>query len=149
MNKLKQRWNITSNFQFFTILMVFAITGSTSALIAKPILTFIGITKESVNIWLYYPLYIIIILPIYKILLLFIGTLAGQRDFFWNFKTPYTGDSWISIPKPFESGLISSMVSRGISMQQGNGWMSNTIKHGGLYCRIVKHIFKYYIITYL
>ena len=85
MNKLKQRWNITSNFQFFTILMVFAITGSTSALIAKPILTFIGITKESVNIWLYYPLYIIIILPIYKILLLFIGTLAGQRDFFWNF----------------------------------------------------------------
>lgn len=85
MNKLKQRWNITSNFQFFTILMVFAITGSTSALIAKPILTFIGITKESVNIWLFYPLYIIIILPIYKILLLFIGTLAGQRDFFWNF----------------------------------------------------------------
>ena len=86
MNKLKQRWNITSNFQFFTILMVFAITGSTSALIAKPILTFIGITKESVNIWLYYPLYIIIILPIYKILLLFIGTLAGQRDFFWKKK---------------------------------------------------------------
>ncbi len=85
MNKLKQRWNITSNFQFFIILLVFAITGSTSALIAKPILTFIGITKESVSIWLYYPLYIIIILPIYKVLLLLIGTLAGQRNFFWNF----------------------------------------------------------------
>ena len=85
MNKLKQRWNITSNFHFFIILLVFAITGSTSALIAKPILTFIGITKESVSIWLYYPLYIIIILPIYKVLLLLIGTLAGQRNFFWNF----------------------------------------------------------------
>ena len=85
MNKLKQRWNITSNFQFFIILLVFAITGSISALIAKPILTFIGITKESVSIWLYYPLYIIIILPIYKVLLLLIGTLAGQRNFFWNF----------------------------------------------------------------
>ena len=85
MNKLKQRWNSTSNFQFFIILLVFAITGSTSALIAKPILTFIGITKESVSIWLYYPLYIIIILPIYKVLLLLIGTLAGQRNFFWNF----------------------------------------------------------------
>ena len=85
MNKLKQRWNITSNFQFFIILLVFAITGSTSALIAKPILTCIGITKGSVSIWLYYPLYIIIILPIYKVLLLLIGTLAGQRNFFWNF----------------------------------------------------------------
>ena len=85
MNKLKQRWNITSNFQFFTILLVFAITGSTSALIAKPILTFIGITKESVGIWLYFPLYIIIILPIYKVILLIIGTMAGQHTFFWNF----------------------------------------------------------------
>lgn len=85
MNKLKQRWNITSNFQFFIILLVFALTGSTSAYIAKPILTFIGITKESVSLWLYYPLYIIIILPIYKVLLLLIGTLAGQHTFFWNF----------------------------------------------------------------
>ncbi len=85
MNKLKQRWNITSNYQLFIILLVFAITGSTSALIAKPILAFIGITKESVSIWLYYPLYIIIILPIYKVLLFLIGTLFGQRTFFWNF----------------------------------------------------------------
>lgn len=85
MNKLKQRWNISSNFQLFIILLVFAITGSTSALIAKPILAFLGITKGSVGVWLYYPLYIIIILPIYKVLLLLIGTLAGQRTFFWNF----------------------------------------------------------------
>lgn len=85
MNKLKERWNITSNFQFFIILLVFAITGSTSAYIAKPILAFIGITKESVSLWLYYPLYIIVILPFYKILLLIIGTIFGQRNFFWNF----------------------------------------------------------------
>lgn len=85
MNKLKQRWNITSNFQLFIILLVFAITGSTSALIAKPILAFIGITKESVSLWLFYPLYIIVILPFYKILLLLIGTLAGQHTFFLNF----------------------------------------------------------------
>lgn len=85
MNKLKERWNIQSNFQFFIILLVFAITGSTSALIAKPLLTLLGITKESVGLWFYYPLYIIIILPIYKILLLIIGTLAGQHYFFLNF----------------------------------------------------------------
>jgi len=85
MSKLRERWNIKSNFQFFIILLVFAITGSTSALIAKPLLTLLGITKESVGLWFYYPLYIIIILPIYKILLLIIGTLAGQHYFFLNF----------------------------------------------------------------
>lgn len=85
MNKLKQRWNISSNFQFFIIILVFAITGSTSAYIAKPILAFLGITKVSVGAWLYYPLYIIIILPIYKVLLFIIGTLFGQKNFFWNF----------------------------------------------------------------
>ncbi len=85
MNKLKQRWNISSNYQLAVILIVFAITGSTSAFIAKPVLTFLGITKESVGIWFYFPLYLIIILPIYKVLLLLIGTLAGQHTFFSNF----------------------------------------------------------------
>tara|TARA_R110000803_G_scaffold78075_2_gene143096 strand:- start:6867 stop:15596 length:8730 start_codon:yes stop_codon:yes gene_type:complete len=43
-----------------------------------------------------------------------------QRDLFWNFKTPMTGDAWISLPKPFELGLASSMVDRGISLAAGN-----------------------------
>lgn len=85
MNKLKERWNITSNFQLFIIILVFALTGSTSAYIAKPVLGYLGITKDSVSLWLYYPLYIIIILPIYKVLLFIIGTIFGQRVFFWNF----------------------------------------------------------------
>lgn len=43
-----------------------------------------------------------------------------QRDLFWNFKTPLTGDAWISFPKPFELGLPSSMIDRGISKAKGN-----------------------------
>jgi hypothetical protein len=43
-----------------------------------------------------------------------------QRDLFWNFKTPFTGDTWISIPKPFELGLPSSIIDRGISLARGN-----------------------------
>lgn len=42
-----------------------------------------------------------------------------QRDLYWNFKTPVTGDKWISIPKPFEQGLISSAVDRLISKSKG------------------------------
>lgn len=45
---------------------------------------------------------------------------AYQRDLFWMFKTPMTGDAWIAIPKPFEQGLVSSAVDRGISQMKGS-----------------------------
>jgi len=85
MENFKRRWNIKSNLQLIIILIVFAITGSTSAYVAKPILSYLSITKESVGIWLYIPLYIIIILPVYKIILIAIGTLFGQKKFFSSF----------------------------------------------------------------
>lgn len=85
MKKLKQRWGLTSNFQLFIILLVFAITGSTSAYIAKPILSYLGIQKTEMHILLYIFLYILIIFPIYKIMLLILGTLFGQHHFFKNF----------------------------------------------------------------
>lgn len=85
MEKLKQRWNISNNFQLGIILLVFAITGSTSAYLSKPILEFIGLARESTSGWLYYPLYIILIFPVYKVLLLGYGFLFGQFDFFKNF----------------------------------------------------------------
>ena len=85
MRKLKERWGIESNWQIVVILVVFAITGSTAAYIARPILMFFGITTETFPIWLYVPLYLIVLLPFYKVLLLFYGTLFGQRKFFWGF----------------------------------------------------------------
>lgn len=86
MSNFKQRWNITSNWQVFVILVVFAVTGSTSALLSKPILEFIGITKDTVSGWLYYPLYIILIFPVYQILLVSFGFIFGQFKFFWAFE---------------------------------------------------------------
>jgi manganese efflux pump family protein len=85
MKKLKERWGLTSNLQLIIILIVFAITGSTSAYIAKPILSYLGIHKTDMHILLYVILYILIIFPIYKIMLLVIGTLFGQHHFFKNF----------------------------------------------------------------
>lgn len=82
---LKERWGITSNLQLTIIFIVFAITGSTSAWITKPILSFLGITKEVYHIIPYWFLRIVLILPVYKVLLICIGTLFGQHKFFWNF----------------------------------------------------------------
>lgn len=86
MSNFKKRWNINSNWQVFVILVVFAITGSTSALLSKPILEFIGITKHTVSGWIYYPLYIILIFPVYQVLLVSFGFIFGQFKFFWAFE---------------------------------------------------------------
>lgn len=86
MGNFKERWNITSNWQVFVIILVFAITGSTAAMISKPILHWLGISKETHHIVLYLLLYILIIFPIYQILLVAIGFLFGQFKFFWAFE---------------------------------------------------------------
>ena len=85
MNKLKQRWNVTSNFQLVLIFIVFAITGSTASYLSKPVTALLGVTKENLS-WLYWPFRLLIIFPVYQILLVFIGTLFGQFTFFWNFE---------------------------------------------------------------
>lgn len=84
--KLKSKWNIQSNFQLFIILLVFAITGSTSLLLAEPILDCFNITVETLNPWIYKPIRLILIFPIYQILILIFGALFGQFQFFWNFE---------------------------------------------------------------
>ncbi|NHN24637.1 diacylglyceryl transferase [Flavobacterium jejuense] len=86
MNKLKQRWNITSNWQLIIILIVFAITGSTAAYLSKPFTSVLGITKENLHWSLYWPLRLLLIFPIYQILLVIIGALFGQFKFFWAFE---------------------------------------------------------------
>ncbi len=86
MEKLKQRWGISSNFQIAIIFIVFAITGSASAKLAGPVMDVLGITKESVSGWVYWPLRILLIFPIYQVLLVFFGWLFGQHKFFWAFE---------------------------------------------------------------
>ena len=85
MNKLKQRWGITSNFQFVIIFIVFAIPGSASAWLSKPFCVWLGITKDDFGGW-FTLIRLIIIFPIYQVLLVAIGTIFGQFSFFWAFE---------------------------------------------------------------
>jgi hypothetical protein len=43
---------------------------------------------------------------------------AYLKDMFWNFKV--APDFWLRIPKPFEMGMLSSGITRGISFAKGN-----------------------------
>lgn len=83
MDKLKERWGITSNFQIVIIFVVFAVTGSTATKLASPLTDFIGLTKEATNPWIFWPVRILLIFPIYQVLLVFFGWLFGQFKFFW------------------------------------------------------------------
>ena len=86
MKKLRERWNVTSNWQLTIIFIVFAITGSTAAYLSKPLTDFLGITKDNLSLWIYWPIRLIIIFPAYQVLLVLIGALFGQFNFFWEFE---------------------------------------------------------------
>lgn len=84
-NKLKKRWNIDSDFQVIIILVVFALTGSSSVFVKDYIFEKININNETTALHWRIPLYILIILPAYQVLLLFFGFIFGQFAFFWAF----------------------------------------------------------------
>lgn len=91
MQRLKQRWGITSNFQLIIILIVFAITGSSSVYVAKPFLEFVNLNQDSFpETWLggtlYWMLRILLIFPFYQVLLVLFGWIFGQFKFFWQFE---------------------------------------------------------------
>ncbi|WP_369049023.1 DUF6787 family protein [Tenacibaculum sp. UWU-22] len=86
MEKLKKRWGIKSNWSVIAIIIVFAINGSFSAWVAKPITEFLGLHPTGLHPLLYWFLRIILIFPIYQITLPIVGWLFGQFRFFWSFE---------------------------------------------------------------
>ena len=86
LQKLKERWGISSNFQLIIIFVVFGITGSMSVKLGQPLLDYLAITPQKMGGFLYYTLRIILIFPLYQILLLFFGTVFFQFRFFWEFE---------------------------------------------------------------
>lgn len=91
MKKLKERWNVQSNFQLIVIFIVFSVTGSTSLFVAGPVLHFFSINREAFpeafyGAIFYYTLRILIIFPIYQVLLVITGAIFGQFKFFWTFE---------------------------------------------------------------
>ena len=84
--KLEKKWILDYKWEMIRVFMVFAITGSSSLFVGRPIIKFIGITKENLNPILYWVLFIIIGLVFYQILLVTFGWLFGQFKFFWEFE---------------------------------------------------------------
>lgn len=97
-DRLKERWNVTNTYQVVIILLVFACTGTTVALLAKPLLRSI-FEPEEVPMWATL-LYYVLILPLYNVFLLFYGLIFGQFKFFWNFEKRFFSRLFSARRKP-------------------------------------------------
>ncbi|OIQ29132.1 MAG: hypothetical protein BM564_07950 [Bacteroidetes bacterium MedPE-SWsnd-G2] len=84
--KLEHKWIVDQKWEMIRIFIVFAITGSSSVFVGRPIIKALGITPENLGTTLYWILYIFIGLIFYQILLVFFGWLFGQFKFFWAFE---------------------------------------------------------------
>ncbi|WP_223034342.1 DUF6787 family protein [Hanstruepera marina] len=84
--KLENKWVVDYKWEMIRIFIVFAITGTSSLFVGRPIIKLLGITKENLNPIVYWILFIIIGLIFYQILLVFFGWLFGQFQFFWTFE---------------------------------------------------------------
>lgn len=86
LKKLKIKWKVESDFQMAIIFIVFAITGSTSMVVGKFLRPALGINEQTMAPWLFWPLRIFLIVPVYQVLLIIVGTIFGQFQFFWMFE---------------------------------------------------------------
>ena len=84
--KLENKWRVDYKWEMIAIFIVFAITGSLSGKLAGPLIHWLGLDAENIPGALYWTLRILLIFPIYQILLVLIGWLFGQYQFFWNFE---------------------------------------------------------------
>ena len=89
MEKLKERWGIESNWALLAIFIVFAINGSFAAWVAKPVTNFLGLNPNNISGWIYWPLRIVLIFPIYQLTLPIVGWFFGQFQFFWAFEKKF------------------------------------------------------------
>lgn len=84
LKRLQQKWNV-SGWQFFIILLVFAITGTTTAWLTRMITGWVGFTDETFWAWKWL-LKIGMLLIGYQLILLTVAFIFGQFAFFWNFE---------------------------------------------------------------
>ena len=91
MEKLKQRWGVKNNWSIVAIILVFSINGSFATWVAKPLTSFLGLSQATTNPWVFWPLRILLIFPIYQATLPIVGWFFGQFKFFWAFEKKFLG----------------------------------------------------------
>ena len=83
-NNLVKIFKVKNFFQLFIVFLVFGITGSLSVVLGEHVLYFFLQDRLEENFF-YWFLRIILIFPLYQILLIVVGTIFGEFNYFWKF----------------------------------------------------------------
>ena len=84
MEKIRRIFRVDSNYQLLIVNVVFAITGSLALYSAGYLLDLMDLNDTNMNQVLYWTLRIVLILPVYQILLILVGSLFGEFEYFWE-----------------------------------------------------------------
>ena len=76
MDKLKKLFRVSSTYQLIVVFIVFGITGSLSLVISDYISRLLYLDNIILSI--------LFVLMVYQVLLIIIGTLFGEFDYFWE-----------------------------------------------------------------
>jgi hypothetical protein len=80
--RMRTRWGVTSNWSVVAILASFSLAGMLVLRVSRPIMHVV--VPPDAPKWLWWTVRVTLIPPVYEVILLIIGTLLGQREFFWN-----------------------------------------------------------------
>lgn len=78
--RLKSKWGIETESQYWRIMLVFSLAGSSCIFVRKPVFAYLGITSDT-NGFLWFAAWLMVILPSYQVLLLFWGAIFGVFPF--------------------------------------------------------------------
>ena len=84
--KLENKWIVKERWELIRIFIIFGVTGSSSALVGRPLMNLSGFSTENLNIYAYWLIYIFVSLLLYQVLLMFWAYFLGQFQFFWEFE---------------------------------------------------------------
>ncbi|KAK3824207.1 MAG: hypothetical protein JOS17DRAFT_752227 [Linnemannia elongata] len=82
---VRERFSANWWIEWIIIIVVFSITGSSTMLIVKPLMKVLGLTGSlGSGPWSFRIAYIVLTLPLYSLMLLFISSLVCRRPYFEN-----------------------------------------------------------------
>ena len=83
---LQKIFKTNSFYQLIIVFLVFAISGSLSVYVSEPVLNLLNYKEYVSNKIIQIFLRLLIIFPIYQIILLGVGAIFGEFQYFWDFE---------------------------------------------------------------
>ena len=89
LENVKKKFNARSIKHLIIIFIVFSISGSLTIYLSFPIINFFQIYKYIDNLFLLLIIRLLIIFPLYQLILISVGIIFGELDYFINFEKKF------------------------------------------------------------